>query len=504
MKKIVLIIVFGCLLSGFICIAQNPPPPVAPEMISVSIRQTDSSVVVDWKPSITPGIDGYMVRIFKNLGSPAYYDTVWRTSDPTAVRAIFKYPDVWKHSEKFFVAAYKGYPTDTASSPHGNVEYHQTIFTKLKSDTCNSSVLITWSKYIGWGDSVDHYKIFQKEGGNITVVKDGISPSDTTYVVNVNPNENYCYYVNAIHKINGTITSMSNDACLYTKTAIPPNYIIADYASFNPNSKSPVKLKFSLDNLSQLNKYQLYSSDNATTGFVPVNSPITDTTDSILVQDSEIANSPKYYKLGVLNNCNNTVLMSNVATAMILRATVQSYNVNLAWNEYKGWYNGVQQYNVFRTIGNNPSQPIGNTSSTNFTDDITQLIHQQNSGNICYYIEAASNADSVSKVRQSLSSNYCIDFSSLVFVPTAFTPNSDGLNDEFKPSFAFSPKDYVLIIYNRYGFKVFESTNSSIGWDGIIGKGQKAPEGTYVYFIRFSSQSGETIEKRGNFSLIYP
>ena len=70
--------------------------------------------------------------------------------------------------------------------------------------------------------------------------------------------------------------------------------------------------------------------------------------------------------------------------------------------------------------------------------------------------------------------------------PNAFTPDNDGLNDEFK---AIGPTDnltsFSLTIFNRWGQMVFETKDVMHGWDGMI-KGAGAPAGTYVFRIEYS------------------
>jgi gliding motility-associated-like protein len=70
-----------------------------------------------------------------------------------------------------------------------------------------------------------------------------------------------------------------------------------------------------------------------------------------------------------------------------------------------------------------------------------------------------------------------------VYVPTAFTPNDDNLNDTWNiPALAAFP-DFKLSVYNRYGQVVFESKQTSQPWDGRF-KGQPCPSGVYVYVIQ--------------------
>jgi len=72
----------------------------------------------------------------------------------------------------------------------------------------------------------------------------------------------------------------------------------------------------------------------------------------------------------------------------------------------------------------------------------------------------------------------------LLFVPTAFTPNGDGLNDVFKIS-VFRPCDrYSLSVFNRWGQMIFEAEDAQEAiWDGTF-KGQMAEEGVYVYLLK--------------------
>ena len=70
---------------------------------------------------------------------------------------------------------------------------------------------------------------------------------------------------------------------------------------------------------------------------------------------------------------------------------------------------------------------------------------------------------------------------SFISVPNAFTPNGDGLNDEFRVAYK-SIERYSIIIQNRWGRTVYTSKDPGKGWDGTI-NGRPAAEGTYYYVI---------------------
>jgi gliding motility-associated-like protein len=93
-----------------------------------------------------------------------------------------------------------------------------------------------------------------------------------------------------------------------------------------------------------------------------------------------------------------------------------------------------------------------------------------------------------------------------IFLPTAFTPNRDELNDYYYPITRGMKKITRFSIYNRQGQLVFErkdflpNTKQS-GWDG---KNQGYPQnpGAYVYAIEAVCETGETIYSKGSFLLV--
>lgn len=67
------------------------------------------------------------------------------------------------------------------------------------------------------------------------------------------------------------------------------------------------------------------------------------------------------------------------------------------------------------------------------------------------------------------------------YVPTAFSPNGDGINDHFQPiANVIDPETYDLRIYDRWGGSIFATTDPSMGWDGTFG-GALVPLGVYAY-----------------------
>lgn len=94
---------------------------------------------------------------------------------------------------------------------------------------------------------------------------------------------------------------------------------------------------------------------------------------------------------------------------------------------------------------------------------------------------------------------------SKLFVPTAFTPNGDGLNDYFFPMAEGYETIKSFCIFDRSGNKVFERTNfapnsSSLGWDGTV-KGVKPNSQSYIWMAQVVCQ-GNIITKKGVVTLV--
>ncbi len=89
-----------------------------------------------------------------------------------------------------------------------------------------------------------------------------------------------------------------------------------------------------------------------------------------------------------------------------------------------------------------------------------------------------------------------------IWVPSAFTPDDDGINDVWMPK-GSDIYDYELKVYNRWGVLMFYTNDPFQGWDGISPKGVKeAKQDVYVYTIYFRDEAGKQNRIAGNLTLI--
>jgi gliding motility-associated-like protein len=132
------------------------------------------------------------------------------------------------------------------------------------------------------------------------------------------------------------------------------------------------------------------------------------------------------------------------------------------------------------------TQLLGEASGTNisyswtpasFMDDTSSLHpHVNPSADFVYALQVASK-DSCGFATDSVK----VKVYKAVYVPNAFTPNGDGLNDTWNIPTLNAFSDYEIRVFNRWGQLVYLSKNKS-GWDGRL-NGKDQPTGVYPYVI---------------------
>jgi gliding motility-associated-like protein len=88
------------------------------------------------------------------------------------------------------------------------------------------------------------------------------------------------------------------------------------------------------------------------------------------------------------------------------------------------------------------------------------------------------------------------------YIPNAFSPNGDGLNDIFRPIPVGIEYTEFFRVYNRWGKLIHESNDFLKGWSGSY-NGVKQPIGAYIWVIRGKSVSGEFIDMKGTVILVH-
>ena len=104
-----------------------------------------------------------------------------------------------------------------------------------------------------------------------------------------------------------------------------------------------------------------------------------------------------------------------------------------------------------------------------------------------YRIKAVSNGDTIV---ESISNTIKVPITQLIYIPTVFSPDGDGINDLFYVK-GQNIGHLHLEVYNRWGQEVFSAPTLGVRWNGSY-RGRTCPTGTYVYRLLWDKKTIKT------------
>lgn len=202
------------------------------------------------------------------------------------------------------------------------------------------------------------------------------------------------------------------------------------------------------------------------------------------------------YEVFEVDSCGNQSPIGYIGRSIHLTSNKADFEIFLQWNPYLEWPEGVAFYQIERQ---NPTtltwENIGATqagvrryhdvfNNSSFPEYVYRVwAHRNNNPNI-----------------RSLSNTTRQILPTTIFVPNAFTPNNNGVNDYFEIKGLHLAK-FELYIFDRWGQEVFRSNNAQIMWDGTI-KGEPAMPGTFAWILRIEGFDGTQDKLHGVVHLI--
>lgn len=490
------------LLSTGFCIpgqAQDPQPPV---IRYVSVDTLTGDVIIYWEKGSEPGIKEYVVYQGREGSDPIVADPI-DTLDASITSYIHLSSDAETRPVPYTVASIFAEETSPLA------DYHYTIYTTLKYDSCENNLVIEWTPYTGWNENLIAYNIYIRTGsGELTKIP-SLSSTTTSYTY-TNAIPYYDYYVFVEAENRNFLTSTSNQVSLTTNRASPPSYINADFATVSGNNT--IQLSFSFDPISQVHDFILLFGRSEDNILVPVEE-FNNIATGPIIYTHEVFSVKKnnYYQLTAVDQCpeRNHLKKSNIASNFILEASEDNNIITLHWGDYKEWQAGVKYYHVYRITDETNIEQIDSLNfgiNTN-TDDLSLLNDNENiiKDEVCYFIEAEENDDNIYGIKgYSRSNTVCISVVPEIYMADAFTPDGNGHNDKIKPLLTYLPDTYLFAVYDRWGAKIFETNNPDEYWEGDINNNRNAPPGVYTYYIKITSSGNIIKEKKGTITLFYP
>ena len=193
-----------------------------------------------------------------------------------------------------------------------------------------------------------------------------------------------------------------------------------------------------------------------------------------------------------------------------------SYNITVS-NDFGCRDSALVKVNVFENLsinaGANQSINIGDTIILNATVKGTSVNFYWSPSTFINDIHSATpKVYPIEDVVYTLTANSTVGCGSATssvkikvykntFIPNAFTPNDDGINDKFRITAANSYKLFKLLIFNKWGGIIYSTRDINNGWDGRF-KGELQPIGPYVYYVEITTASNKKIVKKGTVMLL--
>ncbi|MEA1874740.1 MAG: gliding motility-associated C-terminal domain-containing protein [Bacteroidota bacterium] len=478
--------------------------PDSPEFESASVipGANPAQVELKWAASDSLDVAGYYIFKVNSEGITNYLDTVYgRTTTTYFNNGSFANGQ----TETYRLAAF-----DTLDNISLLTNPHITMYAFPYYDKCALEVNLDWNAYDGW-DNVTAYNIYRRKSGESYEYLNSVPGGETNFIDDVlEPNQQYCYYVEAMRA--NDVKATSNETCVFTSSHTPPAFIYADYASVENNQ---IELRFSVDTAGETIKYKVQRALDTPADFSTIKT-ISDTESiKLFYTDPDVKpeQTKYYYRLLSVDPCENISAVSNYASNIILSGyTDDQLNHYLEWDTYETWNGEIASYQIVSLYGKDSEHGIISLDNErhSYSVNISDYVKEKHIRmeivpyTYCYFILAkediATNPFGVQGI--SKSNEICVSHKPRVYLPNAFFPNSYNLENRlFRPSISFAmPSNYEFAVYNRWGMEIFKTNDQTEGWNGTTGN-SKAPPGRYVYFLSYTDFHGETFQKSGIFLL---
>ncbi len=478
--------------------AQGDPPDV-PDLIRVTVEHDISGVLIQWEPSEDDDIEFY---ILYKMNDELSFDSIQSFSANTLE---------YIHMTSLLNNLTYSVIAEDSSTNRSRFEQntHRAVSLSLEFDPCTPSNLISWKPYLGWEGNISGYIIHGGTDSDSLNQLDFVSHTTLSYThEEVVPGSYYYYYIETLNT-NGinSLSAIDSVAAIYPEA---PAYIAVDYVSVvDPNA---IELQFIADVSGPVKNFRLMKRSNPGTPYVEVSTFWDESQSTQVVQDQFPTGTESYqYMVQSIYQppaCNTPILLSesNTGNNILLGNSVKNLVVTLSWNPYETYTSGLEEYLIQRRFGEGEFADVQSLGSgtTSWSESLEPLINGSQPGILQYRVVAVSSQPGLGNPGESISNITTVKVETQMKIPNAFTPGTNDINAEFKPQFDFAPKDYLMMVMDRGGRKMFETYNPSEGWDGRFLNGEFVNEGVYVYFIQYTDYTGLFTSHTGNVTVLYP
>ncbi len=481
--------------------AQEELPDI-PDMIRVTVDHATNGVHIEWEASTDPEIDFYhMYKMNEGTGTLLY------KFSPNSL----EYTDVSHGLENL---AYTVTAVDTLDGTRSRESLlgdnvHRAVSISLEFDPCQPANIISWTGYEGWEGNISGYKIFGGYAGRVPQLLQFVHANTRSWThKGIRIDTFYTYYIETVHT--SGMASLSPIDTISSFYPAAPKTLTVDYVSVV--DRTTVELQFSADVGGAVNNFRVMRRSSTDSPFTEVETILNPNQSTHLVLDLVPTLITSYhYKVQAVyqpETCVSPLVVaeSNPGTSILLAGSLENQMANLSWTPYESFPNGLSEYIVQRKSGEGEFLEIESLApgTTSWSESIQAVFNGFLPGQLQYRILAVENPAGETGSAISTSNMVGVAVETHLQVPNAFIPGGTPPNDLFMPLIDFAPKEYIMIVFDRGGRKLFETTDPGDGWDGSSGSGGYVMEGVYVYFIQYSDYTGITRSLSGNVTVIHP
>lgn len=460
--------------------------PETPPITSVSIND-NGNIELSWVVSNSPETAGYVIYQETNSGFIAI-DTVYGTV------TNFEHLGVDISTTQTYTIA--------AIDACGNIGLlydnpHQTILLDVGINRCNQTLDLSWDTYSNWDNPITAHQIRASVNGSPRSLVKTVSGDDfTVSLSDYNDGDLVCLTAQAVELFTGN-ASTTNQVCVAVDIVEPQDYIYL--SNVNITDDGDLEVFWNWDADADIQDFAILQDDVPNTQNAPNPlQPLAYYLDSTFVGDTGVVT----VQISSTDSC-DAIQISTIAKTIFLEGSpAADYQNILRWSPFEMEFSEVFSYQIYRTVEDIP-ELIGSVDANtlSFIDNLNG--YNENEADVEYYVVAQHYIelpDGTMKSVFSQSNTILIQQLSKIFMPNAFAP--EGQNNEFRPVMVFAENStFQMIIYDRWGQLLFETTDAAEGWNGRQ-NGKILRQGVYTYVVRVTQLDGTVIEQKGTLVLI--
>ncbi len=461
--------------------------PAVPVPINVTVDPYTGSITFRWIPSVSTDVERYIIYASDPLYGFLAIDSVTASHAPEYVHA--------DSYARYRSAGYSIAARDSSGNRSPLSEPLWTVYLSAANDSCNSRINLSWTPHANVSHPSDRYEVWVSVAEE-SVYKDTTLPkTETSYSFrDYLPGTRYCFFVTATNE-EGAFPSSSNRQCITTGIETAPGWLRLVAISVEGGGMA---VTGSYDRESTMDDFILLRFDEGITGWSQCGAATGfDGSVSFALSDADTGRVTPYLMV-VLNSCGIPADSSLPGRNILLGHEKRGVQVNLQWNR-TGLF-PAPLFSVWRDTGYGWEEAAGALTDTLWSDDLSLFAGSVTVPSVAYQI-TASHAGSPSGTLPSRSNVTHVPLTWEIYMPNAFTPDGDGLNDLFMPALSFLPQEYEFSIYTRSGVLLFRTANHGEGWNGRQ-NGRLMPSGVYLWSLRLTTPSGQSESRRGTVTIL--